>query len=93
MDREISWEVREYGHRCKLLHTRRDGKNVTDHVILTIVDDQGVTTTLSRKDVPRNAAMFFNSESTTRPGGCRDFWGKPNLQKCALDQMMIFGPS
>jgi hypothetical protein len=37
--------------------------------------------------------IYFNSESTTRPGGFRDFWGKPNLRKCAPDQTVIFGPA
>jgi hypothetical protein len=77
MDCELSWEVKEYGHRCKLLRTRRDGKrckllrtrrdgkNANFHVISTIVDDEGATTTLSRKDAPRNATKFFDLPYTT----------------------------
>jgi hypothetical protein len=66
MDRELrSWESREYGHKCKVLRTRRDGKSVTYHVILTIVDDEGVITTVSRTDVPRNATKFFDLPYTT----------------------------
>jgi hypothetical protein len=71
MDRELSWEVgeHEHGHSCKVLkRARRDGENVTYHVIIPAVDDDGATTaSYVRKNVPRNATKFLDLPYTT-PG-------------------------
>jgi hypothetical protein len=66
MDLELSWGVREYGHKCKVLErTRRDDENDTYDVILKIVEDEGAITTLRRKNVTRNATKFFDLPYTT----------------------------
>jgi hypothetical protein len=61
--RKLSWEVIEYGHKRKVLRTRRYGKNVTYRVILTIVDDEGATTTLSRNNIQIIYLIFRKNQT------------------------------